>query len=575
MIVLGIGMGIDSGAALIKDGEIIAAVNEERINRRKFYIGFPRESIKTVLRIGRLTPSDLDLCALPEIAYPLCSDVEKETFEEPDLWKSLTRLLSSLGMLKILLGSGPGLALYRHTFGFVHAFRLMRLRGMLKELGITSPVATSDHHTSHGAACAFASGWDEALVVTMDSSGDGYCSKVFEKRGKTLVPVKEVGCFHSFGIFYAYITLFLGHKPGREGKVMGLSARGDWSRTLPIFRKYIEFDEEKGILENKRRGIACDYRDLTGELATFSREDVAAGLQKHFEESLVKYVSHYVKKTGLRRVALAGGVFANVRVNQRIREAEGVEEVFVFPHMGDGGGGAGGALWAWAQATAGDKHCSPGLGQIYLGPSFTLQEVRAELEAAKGIIFELRENISEDLAGLLKEGKVVALFRGRMEYGPRALGNRSILYHASDKSVNDWLNRKLKRTEYMPFAPAILEEHASRYLVGWSVGQKSAHYMTICYDATDAFREQAPAVVHIDGSVRPQVLRRENNPFFHDLISRYCEMTGHPFVLNTSFNMHEEPIVCTVRDAIEAFKSSQLDALALEDYLVFQKSSDG
>ena len=565
MHILGISTTIDAGAALISDGEIVAAVGEERLTRHKFQSGIPAGAIRTVMDLAGIRPADVDAVALSDDAYSLYTDADEESFDRVNLSKQLTGLLADLGVLRWLLGSRSGIGLYKRAFRVLLERALRAVRRCLREVGVTAPIVPVDHHTAHAAACAMTSGWDPCLAITVDLSGGGYCSLVGRWRDGRFDVLKRVGAFHSLGVFYSYVTELLGHKPGREGKVTGLSAHGDPWATLSIFRRYCRYNPRTEQVECHRRGVACDYRSLAADLRPFSHADIAAGIQRHFENEIARCVAAYVKRWGLKHVTLAGGCFANVRVNQVIRELPGVENVYVFPAMGDGGGGPGAALWWWNHTTGGRPRP---LERVYLGPGFTNDDCRAVLDRTAGVRYRTVDDIESALAQHVADGKVVARFRGRMEFGPRALGNRSILYQPTDPTVNDWLNRQLRRTEYMPFAPSVLEEHARDYFIDWRPSDRAAWFMTATYHTTPHCRRAAPAIVHVDGTARPQVVRREHTPSYHRLISRYHELTGLPILINTSFNMHEQPIVCTPSDAVRAFLAARLDMLALEDYLV-------
>jgi carbamoyltransferase len=563
--ILGISTTIDAGAALVGDGRLLAAVNEERLTRHKFQCGLPFRSIRTVIDLAGVQPRDLDRVTLSDCTYSLYTDPDDESFARPSASKRLTMFLSELGLLRWALDTPSGLGLYRAAFRVFLERTLVPLRRYLKSLGVTAPLVTCDHHTAHAAAAGMTSGWDDCLVVTMDLSGDGYSSLVALWQDGRLRIVKRIGAYHSFGVFYTYASMFLGHKPGREGKTTGLAAHGDPYATLPIFRRYARYNSLTERVENHARGVACDYGPLTAELRRHTKADIAAGIQRHFEREIARCVRAYARRWGKRRVALAGGVFGNVRVNEVINQLPEVESVYVYPQMGDGGGPAGAALW-WENRLTGVRPAA--VEQVYLGPRFTNDHCLAALQANPAVRFRRADDVDAELARLLANGKIVARFRGPMEYGPRALGNRSILYHPGDPTINDWLNKRLVRTEYMPFAPSILEEYAGDYFIGWRPTDRAAWFMTITYHATPRCREHAPAVVHIDGTARPQVVRRQHNPSYHRLIDLYRQATGLPIVLNTSFNMHEEPIVCTPTDAVRAFVSARLDALGLEDYLV-------
>jgi len=276
-------------------------------------------------------------------------------------------------------------------------------------------------------------------------------------------------------------------------------------------------------------------------------------------------VSDVLAATGERRVAVAGSVFANVRLNQRIRELPGVDALHVFPHMGDGGISVGAALGLRGRRSTSlsSSYRRAAVDHVYLGPCYSQKEIETTLSCA-GLAFSVHEDIEEQVGGLLAQGYVACRFDGRMEYGPRALGNRSILCAPSDPSVHDWLNAALKRSEFMPFAPSALEEAAPQCFLGLRPDNRSEHhFMTATYTATSWCRGQAPAVVHVDGTARPQIVSRETSPSLHRILTAFELRTGLPLVINTSFNMHESPIVNTPDDAVRAFLQSGLHYLAM------------
>ena len=297
--------------------------------------------------------------------------------------------------------------------------------------------------------------------------------------------------------------------------------------------------------------------------ARHPREHVAAAWQHALESVVGEVAAHWLRETGLRRVVLAGGVAANVKLNQRIAELDGVEQVFVHPAMGDGGTGVGATL---ALLFERGRTASREWGTCFLGPDYGDDELEAALRAA-GVDAARPPDWPDAVARLLAGGKVVARFGGAMEYGPRALGNRSVLCAATDPAINDRLNGRLGRTEFMPFAPATLAGHADgRYLHADRLGL-TARFMTVTVPCTDLLRRESPAAVHVDGTARPQLVRREDNPDLHAILEAYRRRTGIPTLINTSFNMHEEPIVCTPEDAIRAFLRGGLDALSMGPFL--------
>jgi carbamoyltransferase len=273
-------------------------------------------------------------------------------------------------------------------------------------------------------------------------------------------------------------------------------------------------------------------------------------------------VRYYVERHGTSRIAMAGGVMANVKFNQRIAQLPGVEDVWVFPAMADAGTAFGAALC----------HVPPRPGQpriedVYLGPDYTHSEMAAALREAQLSPLPV-DDLSASIAHLLTTGACVARFDGRMEFGPRALGNRSILVRATDPGTNDSLNQRLRRTEFMPFAPATLYEHAEACYLGIERGRSCAEFMTMTFDCTDKMRRESPAAVHVDGTARPQLVRKDKQPGYYGINEQYHRLTGIPTVINTSFNMHEEPIVCSPSDAVRAFLDGDLEFLALGPFLV-------
>jgi carbamoyltransferase len=355
------------------------------------------------------------------------------------------------------------------------------------------------------------------------------------------------------------VTSALGFQPGRhEGKIVGLAAYGDPEVLGDVLRRrFVQNDRGFRIVETNTNHFA---RLLA---AQFPKIDVAAAYQRVLEEVATTYVSQYMRKTGLRNLVLSGGVFANVKLNQRLREIDGVEQIFIHPNMGDGGCGTGAALLEFAGRPAVRRK----LDHVYLGPEFSSREIAEALQRAQLPFAEYRP-IEPKVAMLLAAGKVVARFAGRMEYGPRALGHRSILYHAKEPAVNQWLNQRLGRTEFMPFAPATLHEHRQACYRNIAGADHAAEFMTISFDCTDRMKRDCPAAVHVDGTARPQLVTAESSPGFHRILTEYYKISGIPSVINTSFNMHEDPIVCTPDDAIRAFLQGNLDYLAIGDFLV-------
>jgi carbamoyltransferase len=439
----------------------------------------------------------------------------------------------------------------------------VELEAALGEMGWLDRLKRIEHHESHAANAYFNSGFDEALIVTLDGYGSGLAGSVSIGRGGRIERRHGVEFPHSLGTFYETVTSGLGFKPSRhEGKIVGLAAYGDPAILRDVL--LARFHREPGAFRIVESNNFYFARLLASE---FPKIDVAAAYQHVLEVVATEYVAHYQHETGLQNLVLSGGVVANVKLNQRLRELAGIERIFVHPNMGDGGCGTGAALSEFQ----GNPELMRPLPDVFFGPDFSEEQLADALKRAQ-LPFDRYAPIEPKIAALIAAGKVVARFNGRMEYGPRALGNRSILYHAKEPSVNQWLNQRLGRTEFMPFAPATLYEHRHACYRQIDGADYAAQFMTITFDCTDEMRRNCPAAVHVDGTARPQLVTPTSNPSFHAILTEYQKLTGVPSVINTSFNMHEEPIVCTPDDAIRAFLQGNLDYLAIGDFLVAHPS---
>jgi carbamoyltransferase len=540
MKVLGLCTDSDSGAAIVEDGHIVAAVSEERLSRMKLVVGFPRNSISEVLRLSGATIGELDAVLVGSY-----SQIFRDRLEPFDGWFEHS-LKGAGGLVKRIAGK---LSPYRRQLPILEwgyyalsapRYRRGRLaveRVLRKDFDVTCPVTFVDHHLAHVATAYFTSGFDDALVISADGGGDRRSSVVYAVRNGRYEQLGESSAYDSLGNYYGYVTHLCGFKAWKhEGKITGLAAYGE-PKYVELLREFV--DEESGQFVNRAEVVFLEaVRELQRRLPQgWNREDLAASIQRHFEEVTQRYIRYWAKRANLADVALAGGVFANVRVNQAIHEIPEVERVFVHPHMGDGGVGVGAALAACVRRAA----------------------VTPEV---------LEMPLEEHIAELLVKGHVVARAEGRMEYGPRALGNRSVLYHPTDRDVNDWLNEKLRRTEFMPFAPAALYEERAALFEGVSGAEHTAQFMTITFDCTPRMKQCMEGVVHVDGTARPHLVLRDRNPSMYQVIEAFHERTGLPAIINTSFNMHEEPIVCSADDCVRAFLDAELDYLAIGPHLV-------
>jgi carbamoyltransferase len=574
MRVLGLGTGVDSGAAVVEDGRILAAVNEERLCRWKMVEGFPRGSIQEVLRLSDTDPSAVDCIMVGANEEPWTDDLVPF-----DGWFQ-TELRGVKGAIKKAAGY---LAPYRNSLPFLEAgyyaiqqpqyLRRKReiRRVMTEEFGMDCPVIFVDHHLCHLASAYYTSGCRDALVISADGGGDRLSSLVYTVRNGRWQFHHKISAYNSLGNYYAYVTHICGFKASKhEGKITGLAASGQ-----PLYRDLLRsfIDEYGGTFYN---GGQCAFQGAVRKLRAslppdWKREDLAASIQVHCEDVMRRYVGHWARATGLSDVALAGGIAANVRINEEIHALPEVERIFIHPHMGDGGLSVGAALAACMPGIApetmpaGDR--SP-IRDVYLGPPFTEKEIEDRLMKERLKPEALEEAIEERIAGLLADGYVVARADGRMEYGPRALGNRSILYQPADRSVNDWLNKNLGRTEFMPFAPSVLFEEGDRLFLDLKGAEHAAEFMTVTKHCSPWMRRHMTGVVHLDGTARPHLVRRNCNTGFYDIISSFQRRTGLPGIINTSFNMHEEPIVCSVDDCVRAFLLGNINYLAIGGQLV-------
>jgi len=551
-IILGISEETTSNASLFIDGKPVAAIAQERLNRKKFAAGFPDLAINEVLRIGGVSIEDVDTIVVANkfhFVYRLF----------PGLFADYQHDFFSVKQK---------LYLYYHHLLYRSGFfrRVMsKFNHLLVERKLKHNFLITDHHTTHAYSAYMTSGFDSCLSVTIDNMGDGLSCGGFICEDGRCRRISAVSALYSPGQFYGEITQYLGFDPLKHaGKITGLAAYGDSKPAYEIMAQLFGFDEGSEGFTMPSIATKSPKHGAFKRLSEFSREEIAAAAQQRLEDVVLKYIKSLLKKCATKKIALAGGVFGNVKLNQRIFELEGIDEIFIHPGMSDCGLSMGAVLMYLAE----NKNLKPGrLEDLFLGPSYDETQIKSALDKF-GLRYERPEEIEVVVARLLAEGRVVARFDGRMEYGPRALGNRSILYRPDDVTVNDWLNEKLDRTEFMPFAPVTLAEFAEKCYKTVKGLEYTAKFMTIAVDCTDFMKETSPGVVHVDGTARPQLLSYEDNPAYYRIIKEYHKITGVPGLINTSFNMHEEPIVCSPDDAIRAFLESKLDYLAIGSYLV-------
>jgi carbamoyltransferase len=574
MIILGIHNGHDCGAAIVKDGKIISAVNEERVTRDKLSFGVPFQSVKAVLDTAGIRLAEIDHIAMETIAKP-------HWFTAHALpWVQRVWLTKGTGLLDFFYIKDKKL---QYIYGAKAVpFNLLAMTGlprfMLTDLlgylylryifGFDKPISLVSHHHCHAASAYYTSGFSEALSFTAEEYDGHDAVRVDSIRDCNFRVLAASAYPHSPGVFYSLITRMLGYNQLlHAGKITGLAAYADPAIAYPLVEKLMWSKGMQLRTSPLMYQLIVEYA-RTGEIPNYfgdhTREELSAAFQQRLEDTLCSIAAEALKQTGFSDVVLSGGVTANVKLNQRIFALPQVKRIFVHPGMTDCGTAVGAALWLNGKINNGKP---ARLDNVFLGHEITDQEARDELDRY-GLKYSRPENMAETAAEILDRGKIIARVAGKMEYGPRALGNRSILYHCQDTTINAWLNARLNRTEFMPFAPAVLAEEADRCFIDYQGAEYTAEFMTITFDCTDWLKEKCPAVVHLDGTARPQLVTKSSNPGFYDIIEAYAKRTGIPVLINTSYNIHNEPIAMTAADAISIFKRTCLDYLILNSYLV-------
>jgi carbamoyltransferase len=569
--VLGITHGIDSAAALTRGGEIAAAVTDERYTGRKHSRDFPARSIDFCLRQAGVTLPELDA-----VAFFWNPGVHLESF---DPRRSQVRHHGEL------LASLPNhlIAMYPRRW---QDLRVAHVEQRFLLEGVERPLALHyvSHHVAHAASCFFPSEFEEAAILTVDGYGERTSAFLGRGRGSRIERLREIEFPHSLGAFYAAMTQYLGFLPNcDEGKLMGLAAHGEPRYAKPL-REIVRITPDGGLEvdlsyfayhQERPRRYARKLLDLLGadrrpdDPIEDRHKDVAASAQLVLEEVLVSMARRLRSETGLSRLVLAGGVALNCVANTRVIEEGGFDDAFIQPAAGDNGAALGAALYVTHQL--GDVPRSGGPYTDFLGPCFAEGEIEGELRDA-GLRYERSPDVASACAERLAHGEILGWFQGRMEFGPRALGGRSILADPRDPGVKQRLDATIKRREaFRPYAPAVLEEAHSRFFSG----PGTSPFMLKSYQVRPDARAAIPAVVHVDGSARVQTVDEGRNPLLYDLIRRFEERTRVPVVLNTSFNGRGETMVATVRDALRCFFTTGLDSLALGPFLLSKPGRRG
>lgn len=554
----------DTSVALIEDGKILYAAANERLSRKKMDTNPPLQAIRDCFFYTDTKPRDIDKVVFVGDRFPKSYISRFKELSWPFFYTKGKYLLwwrkAHLILWQLFLATGIPSFLYREVLSRI------RIKGQLKGFG--GEYLYVHHHFAHMYSAYYTSGWKNCIVACIEGSGFSETMSVYQVKDGKWVKIAENYLPHSAGKFYELVTVLLGFNVLRHpGKITGLAAYGDPNVVYPSV-KNLMWVEGLHLKLNYKKYLQwrINYQVdgvLPKEFRKKKREDIAAAFQRRLEECITEIIGKIVKQTGEGRLAVAGGVMANVRLNQKLHELGEVREIYIHPAMGDDGLALGAALHIAYQngfSLSRPKH-------VYFGPDFSDKEILTDLKK-RNIFYKKEENIERKIAKLLVKNKVIARFNGRMEYGPRALGNRSILYQAKDKKVNDWLNERLKRTEFMPFGPVTLDVFGEKCYKNLNGAEYASRFMTITFNATNYMKKISPAVVHVDGTARPQIIRREDNPSYYKILEEYYKMTGIPSLVNTSFNMHEEPIACTPDDAIRSFLNGRLDYLAIGNYLV-------
>lgn len=561
MNILGIWDGHDSGAALLQDGQLRFAVNEERLSRRKLEVCFPSRSIAACLALAGLPPAQVHLVAAST------SDPAKTLGR---WWPGSKERYYAVRRRKALPGSSAGLTRdlkYRITeWGPGAASRVLSQRALKAELARCSlghaELQLVDHHEAHAAAAAWASGFDSCAVVTIDGLGDGVSATISRFEDGHLRRVTASPARSSLGVFFEHVTNLLNMRELEdEGKVMALA---DYAAPIAdADNPLLDWVwVRNGVIETKLPGHAM-RTPLARVHWRFPNEQFAYLAQRVVEHTAKALVRDALRLTGIPRVALAGGVVSNVKATRQVRLMPEVESAYVFPHMGDGGLALGAAVLASVNSGEGVRLR---LDRLDLGPSYDVRELEASVRAA-GLLPDCVGSVPSAVADLLAEGRIVMWFQGAMEYGPRALGQRSVLARPDRLDIRDRLNLALKRRVwYQPFCPSLLENDARQMLADWDDGPNRS--MTMAYAVSGEHRCRLAGVMSVDGTCRPQIVPESDTGDFARLLREARRRWGVGAVLNTSFNIHGEPLVCAPAEAVDVFLRSGADALAIGPFLV-------
>jgi len=558
----------DSAACLVRDGTVLAAAEDERFTRIKHgkrpipfsTYELPFHAIDYCLRAAGITLAEVDHVAYSfdpslllgdwgereTISLPLEPSAHPEASEWEHVWEPLF-LASIVNAPRQLAAGAP------------HHLQ-SRFRGVTPDGPFQWHFV--DHHVAHAASAFFPSPFDEAAVMTIDGRGERATTTYSVGEGKSLRRIGQVEYPSSLGLLYERVTSHLGFlHSSDEYKVMALASYG-LPKLLDQFLELIQVGEHGCYrIESRDLESILGPRRRRGEPFEQRHFDIARSLQAALELTVLELASWLKETTGKSDLCLAGGVALNCVLNAVLRDAGPFERVWVQPAAGDAGTALGAALWIGAQNGADPRSWS--MDHAFLGPGYDDSEIETFLQWAK-VPYRRSDDIAAEAAALLAENKIIGWFQGRMEFGPRALGGRSILASPIDPAMQQRLNELKDREDFRPVAPVVLEERAAE----WFSGADTSPFMLFVYQIDPERAQQVPAVRHVDGSARIQTINREQNPRYYDLLRAFEQRTGVPVLVNTSFNTRGEPIVGSPRDALESFWTSPLDALAIGSFIV-------
>lgn len=568
MYILGLTTLGDSAAALIKDGKLIAAVEEERFSRKKHHAGFPYKAIEFCLDHAGIKLADVE-----HVGH-----YWKPWILRHKAMQALRAGLISPAMFRARADRGVAQVSESYLGMFKHPKRLREHFGPSD-----FKFHYLEHHQTHAASAFFVSPFDSAAILTWDGTGEDTTTLFCKGRANKIDVLKRIKLPHSLGQFYSAVTNFIGFDmfAGDEWKVMGLAAYGK--------PKHYDFFREKVLTTNGGGDFKFDIKVLDhhlakhyqfpdaivkelgpgrkpGEELTEHHWDIACSAQKALEDTAIYLVGRIHEMTGEENLCMAGGVAFNSVMNGRIFHETPFKNFYVQAAAGDAGCSLGAALMVWHQKLGNPRGFE--MKHAYYGPGFSNEECRAVLDES-GLQYETLpdEELLPRLAKMISEGAIVGWFNGRMELGPRALGARSFLADPRRADMREILNHKVKLREWFrPLAPSMQEEHGTEV---FGVEHHDPFMITVI-EVAEGYKEKIPAVVHVDGTARPQMVSRDTNPRYWNLINEFKKLTGIPMLLNTSFNV-QEPIVCTPQNAINTFNNSNFDALVLENNLVIRK----